>query len=286
MQLTTVRIDGGTRAGVVEGDEIALLDAVSVDELLTHDDWRNGPGASAERIPFSGADFAPVVTAPSKVICVGLNYRSHIEEMGNTLPDHPTLFTKFASTLIGAADPITVPAAGADRIDWEAELAFVIGAPIRLAGPDEAAAAIAGFTVANDVSMRDWQRATSQFLAGKAWDRTTPVGPVLVTPDDVGGPRPDLAISCRVDGDVRQDSHTGDLLFDPPTVASYISTFTELVPGDLVLTGTPGGVGAGRTPPHFLADGEVVETRIDGIGTLTNQVRVVHRSLPKRPIHT
>ena len=134
----------------------------------------------------------------------------------------------------------------------------------------EAAAAIAGFSIGNDVSMRDWQRRTTQFLQGKTWEASSPVGPALVTCDEVGGVRPDLAVTCLVDGQVMQDARTADLLFDAVTVVSYASTIMTLRPGDLIFTGTPDGVGAARTPPVFLQDGQVVTTRIEGLGEMVN----------------
>src|SRR5207244_3575409 len=172
----------------------------------------------------------------------------HINEMGHELPAPPTLFAKFARALTGARDPIPLPA-GATQVDWEAELAFVIGRPVRHAGLDEAAAAIAGFTVLNDVSMRDWQWRTSEWLQGKTFERCTPVGPVLVSPDEVGGVAPDLLLTCEVDGNLMQEARTSDLLFGPAAIVSYVSNIVTLDPGDLISTGTPGGVGAGRQPP-------------------------------------
>jgi acylpyruvate hydrolase len=213
-------------------------------------------------------DYAPLVPRPSKIICVGLNYRSHILEMGRELPEHPTLFTKFADTLLGARDDLVLPVVS-DEVDWEAELGFVIGAPVRWASTEEAAAAIAGYTVVNDISMRDWQWRSTQWLAGKAFDATTPVGPWLVTPDEVDHAA-DLALRCEVDGQVMQSSRTSDLLFTPADLVAYISQFTTLHPGDLIATGTPGGVGAARTPKIFLQPGQVLRTVIEGVGECVN----------------
>jgi acylpyruvate hydrolase len=207
---------------------------------------------------------------PSKVICCGLNYADHITETGRPLPQYPTLFAKYADTLIGPEDDIVLPKGL--EVDWEAELAVVVGAEIRGVGTDEAAAAIAGYTVANDISVRDWQYRTLQWFQGKAWDASTPVGPVVVPPDEVD-PEAGLDISCRVNGEVVQQANTRTLVFGAATLLSYISTFTMLRPGDLVLTGTPGGVGVARDPRRFLADGDVVETEIAGIGMLRNTVR-------------
>lgn len=218
-------------------------------------------------------DAVPVLPLPrpSKVVCCGLNYADHIAETGRETPEHPTLFAKFADTLIGPGDDIVLP--DGLLVDWEAELAVVVGSTIRRVDREAASKAIAGYTVANDISIRDWQRRTLQWFQGKAWDRTTPLGPVLVTPDEIE-PRDGLDVVCRVNGVEVQRGNTRNLVFDSADLLAYISTFTELRPGDLVLTGTPGGVGMSMSPPTYLADGDVVETEISGIGTLVNSVRL------------
>ena len=206
---------------------------------------------------------------PGKVICCGLNYADHIAETGRETPEHPTLFAKYADTLTGPEDEIVVPAGC--ELDWEAELAVVIGTEVRYADREQAASAIAGYAVANDISLRDWQSRTLQWFQGKAWDRTTPVSDHYVSVDEVD-PAAGLEIVCRVNGDVRQRSSTRELVFDAAALVSYVSTFTRLAPGDLVLTGTPGGVGLGMAPPTYLSDGDVVETEIEGIGSLRNRI--------------
>ena len=181
------------------------------------------------------------VTRPGKVVCVGLNYRGHVEETGRELPAYPTLFGKFADSLCGPYDDIPLPAAS-DKVDWEAELTVVIGREARGVDAGHALDHVAGYTVANDTSMRDWQNRTLQWLQGKNFEASTPVGPVLVTPDEVDHAS-DLRISCTVNDEVVQDSRTSDLIFPPDHLIAYISTFTTLRPGDLILTGTPAGVG-------------------------------------------
>ena len=223
--------------------------------------------SSDVRIPLAEADLGPLVR-PGKVICVGLNYRSHIEEMGRAFPDHPTLFAKFADTLTGPYDDLVLPRVSAE-VDWEVELGVVIGRPVRSVEEDEAADCIAGYTVVNDISMRDWQWRTTQWDQGKNFEASTPVGPFLVTGDEIGEAA-DLPISCRVDGQTMQTGRTCDLLFKPAALVAYISQFTTLRPGDLIATGTPGGVGAGRDPKVFLAPGQVLETAIEGIGECRN----------------
>ena len=270
MQLVTVRNGNGTTAGRIDGDGIVFLPFGDVGELLASGpDWPTRAGADGQRVPLDGADLAPVVPRPSKVFCVGLNYLRHVQESGGTVPSHPTLFAKFSDALTGPYDEIVLPNAS-QSVDWEAELVAVIGRPVRNGSEAEAAAAIAGFSIGNDVSMRDWQRRTTQFLQGKTWEASSPVGPALVTSDDVGGVRPDLAVTCLVDGQVMQDARTADLLFDAVAVVSYASTIMTLRPGDLIFTGTPDGVGAARTPPVFLQDGQVVTTRIEGLGEMVN----------------
>lgn len=210
---------------------------------------------------------------PTKVVCVGLNYRNHIQEMGRDLPGYPTLFCKFEDTLIGATDEIHKPVE-TDEFDWEVELALVVGTQVRRATTSEAEEAIAGFTILNDITCRDWQFRTREWLQGKNWESTTPVGPYLVTPDEVGGVRPALALRCDVDGTTMQKDNTGDLLFVPVDLVEYVSTMIRLNPGDIIATGTPGGVGHARKPPVYLTGGETVVTEIEGLGCLENRVVV------------
>lgn len=268
MKLATVRLAEGTALAHLVGDTLqvhAFADAGA---------WLQ---AGAPALPETGkaamdaaeADFAPVIPSPGKIVCVGLNYREHILEMGRELPQWPTLFAKFADALIGAHDPIVLPP-GSEAVDWEAELAIVIGQQVARGTREQAAAAIAGFTVANDISARDFQRFTPQWLQGKTFDATTPLGPYLATTDEVGV-NPDLQLECAVDGATKQASGTGDLVFDPVGLVEYISSITTLRAGDVILTGTPGGVGDGRSPKEFLAAGSVVETSIAGIGSCRNE---------------
>ena len=268
MKLATIRTASGTAAVRIEGEEAVEVGAVDIGEVLRHDGWADASAAaSGTRHQVSDLAYAPPVPSPGKIICVGLNYRSHILEMGRELPAYPTLFAKFASSLLGANDDIVLPSVS-DQVDWEAELGVVIGTALRRASPSQAAAAIAGYTIVNDVSMRDWQWRTSEWLQGKAFEASTPVGPWLVTPDEVDAGHLDLR--CDVDGESRQHANTSDLLFPPAEIAAYISQFTTLEPGDLIATGTPGGVGAGRDPKLFLASGQTLVTAIQGLGELRN----------------
>ena len=279
MRLATARLTeptGARTAAVrVEGDILVELPFADVGALLATPGWPAAAAADGPEHARAAAVFAPVVPRPSKIVCVGLNYRNHIQEMGRDLPEHPTLFAKFADCLVGATDDVVRPAETAE-FDWEVELAVVVGpadaVPVRRADERAAIAAIAGFTVLNDLSCRDWQFRTREWLQGKAWDSTTPVGPWLVTPDEVGGVRPALTVTCSVDGVVMQSDSTGDLLFDPVDLVRYVSTVVRLNPGDIIATGTPGGVGHARKPPVYLDGGQLLITEIEGIGRLANRV--------------
>ena len=266
MRFATIRTGNGTTAARLDEDALIPLAAADVGELLA------GGGtapdrAGAQPVPLAEADFAPVVR-PQKVLCVGLNYRAHIAETGREMPKYPTLFAKFADSLLGARDDLVLPAVS-ERVDWEVELGVVIGRPVKRATTEQTTAAIAGYTVTNDVSMRDWQRRTLQWLQGKMFERSTPVGPYLVTPDEVGGAA-DLEVRTEVDGVVMQQSRTSDLLFSAAEIAAYASQIITLQPGDLILTGTPGGVGDARKPPVYLRPGNVLRTYIEGVGECLN----------------
>lgn len=275
MELVTLRHDGGTRAGRVEQDQVVLLDGSSVKDIL------EAPAGLAEAasadggqtIPLAEADLAPVIPKPDKIVCVGVNYRDHIEEMGRTVPDHPTYFAKYARALTGPHDDIVLPdPETSTSIDWECELAVIIGKETRHVAAGDVLDHIAGFCVLNDVSVRDWQRRTVQFLAGKTFESLTPVGPSLVTTDQVGDGS-GLALSTTVNGVIKQESNTSHLVFNAIDIVADLSRVMTLDPGDIIATGTPGGVGAARTPPEFLKPGDVLVTSIEGVGTLTNTCR-------------
>lgn len=276
MRLATVRVGNATRAAVLDDDEYVVQDAPDVGALL-----RTGGISSvrpstpgAQRVPVETAALDHLVSEPEKVICVGLNYRSHAAETGLDIPAHPALFAKYRRALLPPNGEIQIPSSSGQP-DWEAELVLVIGATVRNVSPAEARVAIAGVTVANDISMRDWQRRTTQWLQGKTFEATTPVGPCLATYDEFDDPD-DLHLWCEVNGDRVQDARTEDMVFSPSEIVAYISQIVTLVPGDLILTGTPSGIGARRTPPLFLQPGDTVRTGIDGIGVLDN--RCVARS--------
>lgn len=283
MKLATLRVPAtagepaSTRAVKLDGDVLVDLGDADLGAFLARPDWKQRAlaaqaDAAATTYLATGADLAPPVPRPSKIVCVGLNYRNHIVEMGRELPRYPTLFAKFADSLVGAGETIVRPPETAE-FDWEAELALVVGKPVRRAAGGEAEEAIAGFTVLNDVTCRDWQYRTRQWLQGKAWDSCTPVGPYLVTPDDLpGGVRPALDVTLELDGELMQHDSTGDLLFDPVALVEYVSTIVRLNPGDILATGTPGGVGHARRPARYLNAGYEMVTRISGIGELRNRI--------------
>lgn len=272
MKLVTIKNALGSLAARLDGDvatEIVNPGVPDVGALLARPDWKEiAERADGPQHQVTREIVGPLAPRPSKIICVGLNYRAHILETGHDLPEYPTLFAKFPDTLTGPYDDVEAPAEDA-QLDWEAELTVVIGKTVRRADDASAADAIAGYTVANDMSMRGYQFRTEEWLQGKLWDRSTPIGPVLVTTDEWS---PGPAVRTVVNGEVMQEASTGDLVHDPVFLVAYVSTMITLRPGDLILTGTPAGVGHARTPPRYLSPGDVVETTIDGIGTLRNTV--------------
>jgi acylpyruvate hydrolase len=275
MRLQTIRHGNHRTQAVLETDRGLLpLPAADVAELVRDPHWRRTVADIAQTatqkqyLEVGTVDCAAVVTSPRKVICCGHNYRAHIAEMGREVPEHPTLFAKFADTLTGPYDRIVLPPV-AREVDWEAELAIIIGAECTDVTHAQAGERIAGYAIANDISIRDWQRRTSQWFQGKAFDATTPLGPAMVTADEFA-PDDGMKITCEVNGDRVQIGSTDDLLFGPAHLVSYISQFTALSPGDVVLTGTPGGVGMAADPPRYLSAGDVVAVEVEGLGQLQN----------------
>jgi acylpyruvate hydrolase len=212
----------------------------------------------------------PPVLAPGKIICLGLNYRGHVEESNRELPTYPVLFTKFVDTIIGPYDEILAPPES-HAIDYEAEMAVIIGRATRRVRAERALDVVAGYTIVNDISMRDYQHRTHQWLQGKAWPQSTPVGPWLVTGDEIGdGASLDIRLTCN--GVELQHSNTKLMIFDVPTTIALLSEFVNLAPGDLILMGTPDGVGFRRVPQVLLKPGDHVSVEIEGIGAIANDV--------------
>jgi 2-keto-4-pentenoate hydratase/2-oxohepta-3-ene-1,7-dioic acid hydratase in catechol pathway len=216
--------------------------------------------------------FGPCVTEPSKIICVGLNYRKHAEETGAAIPQYPILFNKFSNTLTGHGGEVPLPRVS-EKVDYEAELVIVIGKKAKYVEKQDALAHVFGYCAVNDLSARDLQMRTQQWLLGKSCDKFSPLGPYLVTADEVGNPN-DLDVKCIVNGDVRQNSNTSDMIFHCDEIVSYISQHMTLVPGDIILTGTPEGVVLGYPPEKqvYLKDGDSVTIEIEKLGSLTNRM--------------
>jgi len=271
MRLATLWHDGRSIAARVQDDGFVEIDGhADLGSLLEEQDWeRIAASAGTPVQSLRDVGWLPPVPSPGKIICAGLNYRAHIEEMGRPLPAYPTLFAKFADTLTGPYDDIETVAED-PQLDWEGELAVVIGKTAHRIGEEEAGAHIAGYAVANDISMRGWQNRTNEWLQGKIWARSTPLGPVLATPDEL-----DVAtamLRTTVNGEIVQEHAIADLVFTPEQLVAYASTMIPLRPGDVILTGTPGGVGHARRPQRYLHEGDTVEVAIDGLGAATNRI--------------
>jgi acylpyruvate hydrolase len=273
MRLLTLRLSVGektaTKAVRQDGDTLTEIGGFAdVGELLRTADWEaTAKAANGATHPLEGADLDAVVPAPGKIICVGHNYRNHIKEMGREVPQFPTLFAKYQESLIGPNDDLALPQES-DAVDWEAELAVVIGKKGRRISEADAADHIAGYAVLNDVSMRDYQFRTVQWLQGKTWEKSTPFGPALVTRDEFSGG----LMTSEVDGEIQQQTPTNDVVFTPEFLVSYISTIITLNPGDVIATGTPGGVGHAQDPKRYLQEGQILVTTIEGLGQLKNRV--------------
>jgi acylpyruvate hydrolase len=274
MKLLTLRLSNegttATKAVRQDGDILTEIDGFAdVGALLKDSSWEAiAKAAAGATHPLDGADLDAVVPFPGKIICVGHNYRNHIKEMGREVPEYPTLFAKYQESLIGPNDDLALPQES-DTVDWEAELAVVIGKKGRRISEADAPAHIAGYAVLNDVSMRDYQFRTIQWLQGKTWEKSTPFGPALVTTDEfTAGPM----MTTAVDGEIQQSTPTGDLVFTPEFLVSYISTIITLNPGDVIATGTPGGVGHAQDPKRYLQEGQLLVTTIEGLGQLKNRV--------------
>jgi acylpyruvate hydrolase len=271
MRFASVTYQGQALAVAIEGEvatpllDISELGSRTPGALLAHP-----PLYEKIQLPVNVLHFRPVIPRPGKIICVGLNYIEHVNEGAFERPDYPVFFTKFATALTGAYDPIPRPPE-TEAMDYEGELAIVIGEHARRVPGEQALSKIAGYTVANDVTMRDFQYKSHQWLQGKSWDGATPLGPHLVTPDEV----PDLdrlTLRTTVNGETVQESTFSLLLFNLATLIATLSVFTTLEPGDVILTGTPSGVGFRREPPLLLADGDTVAVEIERIGRIENRI--------------
>jgi len=282
VRLARFTIDGGEpRTGVVAGDAIVdlaraapdlprdLTDLLALGPPALEAAARAADGADA-RVALDDVALLAPIARPGKFLAVGLNYADHVAETGLETPQFPLLFAKMPSCVTGPHDPIERPTVS-DRLDYEGELAFVIGRRCRHVSRADAPSVIAGYTIVDDVSVRDWQLRTSQWILGKSFDTHGPMGPWLVTGDELGDPHA-LSVRTLVNGEVRQESNTRHLIFDCYDLVETLSQVFTLEPGDVVATGTPGGVGNAMSPPRFLAPGDTVRIEIEGIGAIENPV--------------
>jgi len=271
---------GRTSYGVVVGDGVVDVgmrrpEQRTLKELLASGDLAQAGADAIKRQPdhaLKNVRFLPVVTDPDKILCVGINYKAHQEETGRQATSHPTIFVRFAAAQIGHEQPMLRPTES-ENLDYEGEIALIIGKRCRRVAAADALDYVAGFSCYNDGSVRDFQRHTTQFTPGKNFTGTGGFGPWMMTPDEIG----DLGameLTTRLNGEVMQKATASLLIFGFAEIIAYCSIFTDLVPGDVIVTGTPGGVGAARTPPVFMKEGDVIEVAVTPIGVLRNRVTV------------
>ncbi|MGJ5135823.1 fumarylacetoacetate hydrolase family protein [Bradyrhizobium sp. SZCCHNRI1029] len=278
MRFASFTIDNAPTWGLVEGTDIADLGAILRDRFpdlksaIAADALKEAAAAAsgARRYPLSAISFLPVIPNPDKILCIGLNYETHRKETGRSEVENPTVFGRFANSQTGHLTDIIRPRVSTD-LDFEGELAIVIGKPGRYIPRSEAWQHIAGYACYNEGSVRDFQRHTHQFTPGKNFPATGAFGPWLVTPDEIDDLSP-LRLQTRLNGEVVQDATISQMIFDIPRQIEYCSSFTRLEPGDVIATGTPGGVGSRRTPPLWMKPGDIVEVEIDKIGLLRNGI--------------
>ena len=280
MHFVTFRADGVVQPGVAAGGQVIGLAGAGFPDLLSViaggrearakiGAWIAAPPPGAARDLAAVTLLAPI-PRPPKLICVGLNYRDHALETNMKLPETPTIFAKFPTAVVGPGEPIVLPRSSTQP-DYEAELAFVIGQGGRHIRAADWREHVFGYTIVNDVSARDYQMATTQWTIGKSFDTFAPMGPWIVTPDEIADPH-NLDIRLTVNGEKLQDSNTRHLIFPIPDLIAYLSSVFTLEPGDVVSTGTPGGVGFARKPPRYLQPGDEVVVSVEGIGDLRNPV--------------
>ena len=277
LRISSFVLPGGTRSyGTVVGHSITDAGVAlrarypDLKSLIAADAISELANADGETFSFADVESLPTIPNPDKIICIGLNYLGHIKETGRAHPEYPSIFTRYPASLVGHGQPMIRPKVS-DKFDFEGEFAVVIGKSGRAIPKDKAFDHVAGYTCLNDGSIRDYQRHTTQFWSGKNFDRSGSMGPWMVTPEELGDPtKPNLV--TRLNGKVVQEASVGDLAFGIPDLISYVSTITELVAGDVIATGTPGGVGVFRDPQLFMKPGDKIEVEITGIGTLHNSI--------------
>ena len=273
MKIVSFEHQGRARYGVIEGDQVVVAPVDGPADLkaaLAANGVAQVVSGATERVALSDVALLPVLPNPGKILCVGHNYEDHRKETGRAKVDHPSIFTRWADTLVAAGQPIVRPRESTD-LDYEGELAIVIGKGGRRISKETALDHVAGYAIANDASVRDWQWHTHQFTPGKNFPNTCALGPWLMAADELG-PLDQHRITTTVNGQVVQDAGFDQMIFSVADIIAYCSGFTTLSPGDVILTGTPGGVGAKRTPPLWLKPGDVVEVTVTGLGVLTNPV--------------
>ena len=275
MKLASFKTAKGASYGAVTDAGIIDLARLGFEDLksLIRDDGLEAAGKLLSRAPDfkpSQVTWLPVIPNPDKIVCVGLNYEEHRVETGREKTEQPALFLRVAESQVGHEQPIVRPREST-HLDFEAEIALVIGRPGRRIAQKDAWQHIAGYSCYNDGSVREWQRHTVQWTAGKNFARTGAFGPWMVTADEIP-PGTELSLSCRLNGERMQHATTAQMIFRIPRLIEYISSFTTLLPGDVIVTGTPGGVGARRTPPVWMKPGDRVEVEIDKVGVLANSI--------------
>lgn len=279
MRLMSFDIDGRTSFGAVEGDAVIDLFPLlgqkygSLREVLADDALGRAIQAGSEGKPdhaLKDVTFLPVIPDPRKIVCVGLNYEDHRIETGRDPTGYPVLFPRFANCQVGHGQAMVKPR-NSDQFDYEGELAVIIGKAGRHVSREDALKHVAGYACYNDGSVRDWQAHTHQFMPGKNFTATGAFGPWMVTSDEIPDPSR-LTLTTRLNGEVMQHANTDQLIFDIPFLISYISSFMALEPGDVIVSGTPGGVGMKRTPPVFMKQGDTVEVEIANVGVLINPI--------------
>ena len=276
MRLARVTKDENIGLAALAGDTVTVVwDAAAADldaQIAAGTlDTAGAQAAGGEAVDIASLTFLPPVVRPPKIICLGLNYRDHAEESGLGIPEFPVLFARFASSLIGHGAGIVLPKVS-EQLDWEAELVVVLAKGGKAIARGNALAHVAGYSVFNDASIRDYQLRTPQWTAGKNFDDTGAFGPWLVTPDEVPAGAAGLKIECRLNGEVMQSSNTANLIFDVARTISLLSGFLTLEAGDVLVMGTPGGVGVARKPQVWMKAGDVCEIEIEGIGLLSNPI--------------
>ena len=278
LKLATYTFDGSSGIGAVTTQGIVPLSSLASTMIELIENWDQLKGKAEElassmtdAVPMEQVTLAAPIPRPGKVLAIGLNYKDHIAESGLATPEHQLWFGKQPTSINPPYAAIDIPLAGATTVDYEAELVAVIGRPGRHIGKANAASHIFGYCCGNDVSVREWQRQTAQWMLGKSFDTHAPIGPWIVTPDEITDPH-SLDISCSVNGEVRQSSNTCHLLFDVFDQVAHLSKVMTLEPGDVIFTGTSGGVGAARKPPAFLQPGDRVRVEIDQLGAIEGEM--------------